>query len=126
MRDDHLWFSLFHEAAHIVLHGKRKIFIHETTMYTTKDEAQANEWAADFLVPQLDWERFTVAANFSRNHVLQFAAEQGIAPGIVVGRLQHEKLIRWNVLNDLRKPLKWNEYAHRNNLVLSQHMVQGR
>ena len=117
MRDDHLWFSLFHEAAHIVLHGKRKIFIHETTMYTTKDEAQANEWAADFLVPQLDWEQFTVAANFSRNHVLQFAVEQGIAPGIVVGRLQHEKLIRWNVLNDLRKPLKWNEYAHRNNLT---------
>ena len=117
MRDDHLWFSLFHEAAHIVLHGKGKIFIHETTMYTTKDEAQGNEWAADFLVPRLDWERFTVAANFSRNHVLQFAAQQGIALGIVVGRLQHEKLIRWNVLNDLRKPLKWNEYAPRKNLT---------
>ena len=106
MRDDHLWYSLFHEAAHIVLHGKRRIFIHETTMYTTKDEAHANEWAADFLVPRLDWERFTVAANFSRNHVLQFAAEQEIAPSIVVERVQHEKLIGWDVLNNLKPPLK--------------------
>ena len=30
MSDDQLWFSLFHEAAHILLHSKRDIFIHNS------------------------------------------------------------------------------------------------
>lgn len=108
MRDDHLWFSLYHEAAHIILHSKKNIFIHETEESITEAEVQANEWAANFLVTHRDWERFTDLANFSRNHVLQFATQQEIAPSIVVGRLQHEKLIGWDVLNDLKTPLKWN------------------
>ena len=28
--DDHLWFSLFHESAHILLHGKKTVFIDGT------------------------------------------------------------------------------------------------
>jgi len=28
--DDHLWFTFFHEAGHILLHGKREVFIEAT------------------------------------------------------------------------------------------------
>ena len=28
--DDHLWFSFFHEAAHILLHSKKDDFVDET------------------------------------------------------------------------------------------------
>ena len=109
MRDDHLWFSLFHEAAHIFLHSKKSIFVHETDGRVTKDDAEADEWAANFLVPRLEWKRFVNSSKFSKAAIVSFAEEQGIAPSIVVGRLQHEGLIPWNRLHDLRVTLKWRE-----------------
>ena len=37
-----------------------------------------------------------------------FAAEIGIAPGIIVGRLQHDQLLNYNSeLNSLKVKLKW-------------------
>lgn len=101
-RDDHLWFSLFHEAAHILLHSKKNIFIDETGREIADADAQADRWAADFLIPRPDWRRFTNSSRFSRTYVKQFARQQGIAPSIVVGRLQYEKLISYDQLNDLR------------------------
>lgn len=101
-RDDHLWFSLFHEAAHILLHSKKRIFIDETGRAIADADAEADRWAADFLIPRTDWRRFTTSSRFSRTYVKQFARQQGIAPSIVVGRLQHEKYITYDQLNDLR------------------------
>ena len=107
LRDDQLWFSFFHEAAHIVLHGKKLVFVHEGNGQTTVEDAEANQWAAHFLVPHSNWARFVASSEFSPHAVLRFAREQGIAPGIVVGRLQHEKKIHWSHLNDLRLRLEW-------------------
>ena len=108
-RDDHLWFSLFHEAAHILLHSKKSIFIDEPKGKIAKADAQADKWAADFLVPRPAWKRFTATPRFSKTAVLRFAKQQGIAPSIVVGRLQHEERIGWDALNDLRVSLKWED-----------------
>ena len=91
MSDDHLWFSLFHEAAHILLHGRRDIFVHDATKGKfTELDVEANQWAANFLIPETSWQQFIDSSPFSRARVLDFAEEHGIAPGIVVGRLQHE------------------------------------
>ena len=111
MSDDHLWFSLFHEAAHILLHGKKRIFLDAKTRgKTTKLDAEADRWAQDFLIPRPAWDGFAQSQRFSPGDVLEFAEEQGIAPGIVVGRLQHEGLIPWNsALNRLKNPLKWGD-----------------
>jgi HTH-type transcriptional regulator / antitoxin HigA len=35
--------------------------------------------------------------------IQRFADKLGIAPGIVVGRLQHEKLVRFSHLNALKR-----------------------
>ena len=51
--DDHLWFSLFHEAAHILLHSKRTIFV-DGTQKNGEDadiETQADQWHPIFLFP---------------------------------------------------------------------------
>ena len=107
---DHLWFSLFHEAAHLLLHSKKGIFIDWTNgkEARTDIEAQADAWASDFLVPRSHWEQFTAAGVYSEGAIRQFAEEQGIAPGIVVGRLQHESRLPWRTpLNSLKVRLKW-------------------
>ena len=101
--DDHLWFSFFHEAAHLLLHSRRRIFIDDLSLDDDDVEAQANEWAANFLVPRRQWQRFVASGVFASIDVQTFAQDQGIAPGIVVGRLQHEGLIPWTHLNHLKK-----------------------
>lgn len=101
--DDHLWFTFFHEAAHILLHGKKYIFVDEKGNGNEGiEEAEADKWAANFLVPPRVWTQFTKSPPRRKQAVRDFAKEQGISPGIVVGRLQHEKLIFWNYFNDLK------------------------
>lgn len=110
MSDDQLWFSFFHEAAHILQDSKKATFVHDKSGRITEADGEADRWASDFLVPRDDWNRFTVAPGFNRSSVLKFAQEQGIAPGIIVGRLQHENRLPWgSSLNRLKVRLSWGE-----------------
>lgn len=101
--NDHLWFSFFHEAAHLLLHSRRAVFVDDANPGEDKIEVQANEWAANLLLPRKDWRRFVSNERFGANQVKEYAQDQGIAAGIVVGRLQHEGLIPWNRLNHLKE-----------------------
>ena len=107
--DDHLWFSLFHEAAHLLLHSKRKVFVDGTKRNGNDLEDEANAWAVDFLVPRIAWQEFVAAGDYRKEGIRRLAEKQGIAPGILVGRLQHERLLPWNQLNDLKVRLQWVE-----------------
>ena len=111
--DDQIWFSLFHEAAHILLHSKKSVFVDGDKNGESEDEAEANNWAAHFLVHQTTWQRFVDAQEFGLLNVQRFAEEQGIAPGIVVGRLQHERHLPWAHLNELKVRLKWTDDGSR-------------
>lgn len=104
--NDHLWFTFFHEAAHLILHrakNRSRIFVDEEVFPGEgEQELQANEWAADFLISKNDWLDFTASGRFNDASVASFAEAINIAPGIVVGRLQHERLVPWSALNHLR------------------------
>jgi addiction module HigA family antidote len=101
--EDLLWFTFFHEAGHILLHGKKEVFIEDNDNQTTK-EVQADRFAANFLVPNASWQRFVSSGNYQRaTAVREFAALLQISPAVVVGRLQHEKLIPYSHLNGLRR-----------------------
>lgn len=109
MTDDHLWFSFFHEAAHLVLHSKRDIFVDSKIGETSELEDEANAWASELLVPRSDWERLKATQPRSRAAVLAFARGQGVAPGIVVGMLQHDGVLPWTHLNGLKRRFRWME-----------------
>lgn len=107
--DDHLWFSLFHEAAHILLHSKKNVFIDSANDEIADLEAEANNWASNMLVPRNRWEQFVATCPRSERAVRAFADDQGIAPGIVVGMLQHSGLLPWRHLNGLKVQLEWKK-----------------
>ena len=107
--DDHLWFSFFHEAAHILLHSKKGIFVDEANGDDAGLEAEANEWASNTLIPARAWEQLAATSPRSANVVRAFAEEQDIAPGIVVGMLQHKGLLPWTHLNGLKVRLAWRD-----------------
>lgn len=108
--DDHLWFSLFHEAAHVLLHPRKGVFVDGMNDDGNRIETEANDWASNFLVPRAAWRRFVERGAYGGPDVRRFADEQGIAPGIVVGSLQHAGLVPWNsALNQVKVRLAWTE-----------------
>lgn len=106
--NDHLWFSFFHEAAHILKHGKRDVFIENRQESHTQEEKEADTFAADFLIPRKDYNKFCSNGDFSANGVRSFANQTGVAPGIVVGRLQYDKKLAPDQLNGLKRRYEWS------------------
>lgn len=92
---DIFWFSLLHEIAHIVLHGKRTTFI-EGKAKNKKHEMQereADKFASNHLIPSGEYSTFTKTYDFSIKSIENFSQEIGIHPGIITGRLQHDGLL---------------------------------
>ena len=73
----------------------------------TGKKTQLNDGApllsSDTLISSEDFEAFRRNRDYSERSVLQFAKEQGIAPGIVVGRMQLEGMIKYSMLNNLKE-----------------------
>jgi len=104
--DDHLWFSFFHEAGHILLHSKKETFI-TVEDHSGATEEEANRFAASWLIPKrYEPELFRLS---TRDEIRSFANAIGIAPGIVVGRLQNEGILDWNQGNGLKRRLRFVE-----------------
>lgn len=106
--DNQLWFSFFHEAAHILLHPKKGIFV-DNGHGTSTQEKEADAFASNMLIPDEAFDDFARLRPISAQRVKAFAAKQGIAPGIVVGRLQHERILPFNQLNQLKRRLEWTD-----------------
>lgn len=92
-RLDHYWFTLMHELAHIVLHDE----LLSSPIVDDLDvdgsdlvEKQANKLAANSMIPSNLWRTCPARASLDAADVNSFAAELGIAPHIVAGRLRRE------------------------------------
>jgi HTH-type transcriptional regulator/antitoxin HigA len=105
---DIFWFSLFHELAHVLLHNKRETFISWDEGDKDQQESEADKFASEHLLPEAAYRAFVQRTpRISASAVTTFARSQGIAAGIVVGRLQHDKVIARSDLNGLRVQFEW-------------------
>lgn len=93
---DKFWFSLFHELAHVI-NGH----IGRTAGTTEEEERAADAFARDTLIPPESYAQIAVG-NKTHSSVMSFANEIGIAPGIVVGRLQKDGYLPYSQLNGLK------------------------
>jgi addiction module HigA family antidote len=86
--NDHFWFTFFHEAGHILLHGKKEVFIEEFEGYTLDEEREneANSFAANQLLPDTFLE--TLPERITEDIIRQIARTYQTHPAIVLGRLQ--------------------------------------
>lgn len=104
--NDHFWFTFFHEAAHILLHGKKSIFLDKRESDNSKEETEANHFAGEMLIPEKQYQAFVGRGWFDVGAIKGFAKEMGLHPGIVVGRLQHDRLLAHKFQNGLKVQLK--------------------
>ena len=118
--DDQLWFTFFHEVAHILLHRERRSFVIDNAAEDMGDEVvdpemakyeeEANRFAADTLIPPDALSEFVRRQTFTNDAIHDFAESIGIGPGIVVGRLQHDGVLEHYQGIKLKQKLNW-EFA---------------
>ena len=105
--DDQFFFTLAHEAAHILLHGKRDVFLEGADGNDEAKEAEANQWAANFWVPTKKRQAFERRGEWSESAIREFAQALGVPAGIVVGQLQHSGYLPVTHHNGLKRKLAW-------------------
>ena len=115
--DDQLWFTFFHEIAHLILHRKKFSFIldnaHDDLIDNVidpkmqKNEEEANRFSADTLIPPDALSQFILQRKFTNEAIHDFSNELTVGPGIVVGRLQREGLIAYHQGNKLKRTFSW-------------------
>lgn len=101
-KDDILWFTLFHEIAHLIKHSKKEVFVDLENDEKSDIENEADEFARNILIPDDIYNKF-VNENYlyTEQIIKNFSLENNISTGIVVGRLQKDGKIRWNEFSNL-------------------------
>lgn len=94
---DKFWFSLFHEIAHILSNH-----IQKDVPITEEHEREADKMSEELLIPASSLENFYRAHDFRKASIVDFANRIGTSPGIVVGRMQSDSKIGYNMLNGLK------------------------
>ena len=107
---DIFWFTFFHETCHLLRYRtQRRIVIDglDADPEVAEIEAEADRFARDFLIAPQDWNGFCADDDFTPGSVQEFARSVGVAPFIVVGRLQKERHIGYNQLTTLKPRYQW-------------------
>lgn len=113
--EDIFWFSFFHEAGHVVLHRKKQLFVEPPKPkdgLETADpeivrlEQEANRFAARTLIPPRYERRLR---HLMLADIPAFADQLGIAPAIVVGRMQHDQLLHYSQGREHRRQFEFVE-----------------
>ncbi len=110
--NDHFWFSFFHEAGHVLLHGKKDVFYEDLLGYEPdlKKEEEANAFAANQLLSESFIESLP-ASKIKEEDIRKVARVFQTHPAIVVGRLQRMKRILPSFGNNLKMRVDLAEYV---------------
>ena len=115
--DDQIWFTLFHELGHVLLHRGKYTLILDNPQDQLTDiiidpemrgiEEEANRFAADIMIPPQLLQEFLSFGVVNSEYIEKFAQAVGISPGIVVGRLQYEGVLEPHMGNALKQRVDW-------------------
>jgi HTH-type transcriptional regulator/antitoxin HigA len=106
-RNDSFWFTFFHEAGHILLHGKKGIFL-ENLDYSDKDmdkEQEADKFACKWTLTEDEEAEILATAHLSKQDIRDFAKQFTTHPAIIIGRLQHKKVIPYSLGREYFEPI---------------------
>lgn len=108
--DDHFWFTVFHEIGHLLLHGASTFIDEDATPEEDEREREANDFAKRCIVPEKRLLAFS-GLSADRDSVVRFSVSVGVSPGLIVGQMQHRRMIAHNRLNSLKRHWTWEDIA---------------
>jgi len=106
-RNDSFWFTFFHEAGHILLHGKKDIFL-EKVDFSDKDqqkEKEADEFAIKWTLTAAEEAEILASAPLNEEDIRVYAKKFNTHPAIIIGRLQYKKLIPYSLGREFFEPV---------------------
>jgi len=106
--DDHFWFTLFHELGHLLLHEASSFVDAEGMADDDPCEKQANDFAATMIVPK-NREPELESLRPDDATIRRFAVSLGVAPGLILGQLQHRGIVPHGTLHRLRRTWTWEQ-----------------
>ncbi len=99
---DNIWFAFMHEIGHLLCHhNSKEIVISYEDQAFGKEEA--NEFARNFFIDKERYNDYIKSNRFSEESIRDFAKQEKITPGMVVARLQHDRIIGYDNFNYLKK-----------------------
>ena len=116
---EQLWFTFFHELAHILLHRHQQLFVVDNAAgemgddvvdpVMAKYEKEADRFAANILIPPAELAKLPLhnPDELTNELIQDFAESIEIHPGIVIGRLQHDDVLKYWQGNKLKQTLEW-------------------
>lgn len=105
--NDHLWWTFFHECGHILLH-RGKNFADDQNGEGDGLESEADSFAETVLYGEGNLKNILADPPLSAHSIVRLASELGLHPGIIVGMLQHYRVISFaSVLNKLKARYEW-------------------
>jgi HTH-type transcriptional regulator / antitoxin HigA len=105
--NDHFWWTLFHECAHIILHRGKNFADDHKGQGGDGVETEADKWAETLLYGEDGAKRIVASRPRSAAAVRNWAAKLELHPGLVVGMLQHYGVLPYTHLNLLKAKFEW-------------------
>lgn len=110
-RNDIFWFTFFHEVGHIILHGKKDIFL-EKVKYEDFDENKENEsdeFAIEWTLNNKQEKEILMNDSLDVPKIFKYAEKFNTNPAIIIGRLQHKKIIDFSIGRNLLIPVNFED-----------------
>ena len=133
-RYDIFWFSLYHELAHVLLHGKKKnIFLEDVESMESYDakEREANEFAANFLLSKKEYEKIIDEINSKAKSpgeilsvIKEFSDKFETHKDIIIGRILYYNngLYKYGFLQKELKKVDFKELLEKEMMTPLQNM----
>ena len=96
-QNDRFWFTFFHEAGHVLLHGKKDIFL-EDIEYSDADmqkEKEANAFAVEWTFSNEQEEEVLNSTPLTIKSIQKFAVKFNTHPAMIIGRFHKKELLHY-------------------------------
>jgi plasmid maintenance system antidote protein VapI len=106
-QNDRFWFTFFHEAGHILLHGKKYISL-ENIDFSEADpekEDEANNFAEEWTFTAEQEKEVLYSVPLTEKKIVAFAKKFNTHPAIIIGRFHHKELLHYSIGRELIIPV---------------------
>lgn len=97
-QNDRFWFTFFHEIGHVLLHGKKEIFLEdiEYSDYDKQKEQEADDFAVKWTFSEEQENEVLKNEDLTEREIVEFANKFNTHPAIIIGRLQKKEIIHYS------------------------------
>jgi addiction module HigA family antidote len=106
-QNDRFWFTFFHEAGHVLLHGKKYISLENIDFSNVEadKEREADEFSENWTFSAEQEQEVLAIVPLNEKDIVAFAKKFNTHPAIIIGRFHHKGLLPYHIGREFIVPL---------------------